>query len=144
MNGRLSLAEIKTRIATKVTGLTRAGTGYDRDYLVTFPKAYPAVWVLAQRFTPTDDGRGLSSQFRQHGTVEVPIRLVVQRYADGSIDAEDRLNELHNAVSAAVLAWQPTGADEPFVFKQATDGPASESIITADIVVACTATYTDP
>lgn len=143
MNGRLSLKAIAEHIDAQVT-VTRCGTGYDRDYLTNFGKAYPAVWVGAQRFVPTDNGRGFSSQFRQHGEVEIVVRLVVQRYADGSVDAETRLNALHDAVSSALLNWLPTGADEPFVYKSSTDGPLSESVMTVDMIFAATATYASP
>lgn len=144
MNARLSLAAIATHLRTElpgVLGVLRVGTGYDRDYLTAFAKTWPAVWIAAQRLTPNDNGRGFSGVFRQHCKVEVAVRLVVQRYADGSIDGEARLNALHDAVADALKDWTPPGADEPLVWESAADGDATESLMTADLIFSTTVTY---
>lgn len=142
MNARLSIAAIAThlRAQTALAGV-RIGTGYDRDYLTAFPKIWPAVWIAAQRLSRIDDGRAFSGQFRQHCKVDIAVRLVVQRYADGSIDAESRLNALHDAVSDALKDWTPSGADEPLVWESSQDGDATESVMTADLIFSTTLTY---
>ena len=144
MNARLSLSGIAKRLCGQLPdtlGVARTGTCYDRDYLTAFAKTWPAVWVAGQRLTPLDDGRGFSGQFRQHCKIEIAIRLVVQRYADGSTDAEERLNALHDAVADALKDWTPTGADEPLVWVSAADGDATESVMTADLIFSTTCTY---
>lgn len=144
MNARLSLKAIADRLRAHLDaglGVARVGTCYDRDYLTSFPKAWPAVWVAAQRMTRMDDGRGFSGQFRQHCKVEVAVRLVVQRYADGSTDAETRLNALHDAVADVLKDWTPPGADEPLVWESAADGDANESVMSADLIFSTTVTY---
>lgn len=142
MNGRLSIGAIATRLrAQPALAGVHVGTGYDRDYVATFAKTWPAVWVAAQRLARMDDGRSFSGQFRQHCRVDVAVRLVVQRYAAGSIDAEARLNALHDAVAGALKDWTPTGADEPLVWESAQDGDANESVMTADMIFSTTVTY---
>lgn len=140
MNGRLSLASVATRLTNKLTGV-HVGTGYDRDYLTSFARTWPAVWVAAQRLQRMDDGRGWSGQFRQHCKVDVAVRLVVQRYADGSVDGEARLNTLHDAVADALKDWTPAGADTPLVWESAQDGDATESLMTADLIFSTSVTY---
>lgn len=142
MNARLSIAAIAAQLRT-VPGLTgvRIGTCYDRDYLTAFAKSWPAVWIAAQRMTVLDDGMAYSGQFRQHCKAELAVRLVVQRYADGSIDGEVRLNALHDAVVDAIKDWTPTNADQPFVLVSAADGDATESVMTADVIFSTTVTY---
>lgn len=144
MNARLSIAAIATHLRAALSptlGVVRVGTGYDRDYLTSFAKAWPAVWVAAQRMTRLDDGRGFSGLFRQHCKVEVAVRLVVQRYVDGSTDAEERLNALHDAVADTLKDWTPPGADQPLVWESAQDGDATESLMTADLIFSTTMTY---
>ncbi len=142
MNARLSIAAIAAHLRTlpALAGI-RIGTGYDRDYLTAFAKTWPAVWIAAQRMTRIDDGRGFSGCFRQHCKVDIAVRLVVQRYADGSVDAEQRLNALHDAVADALKDWTPPGADEPLVWESAQDGDSTESLMTADLIFSTTVTY---
>lgn len=142
MNGRISLALLATYLATK-SGFTttKIGTCYDRDYLTSFAKVWPAVWIAGQRLIPTDDGRGLTDEYRQHCRVDVAVKLVIQRYKDGSIDAEARMNALHDSVAAAFAGYTPAGADQPFVWSSAADGEYNESVLTADLVFSTTVTY---
>ena len=142
MNARLSIATLAATLrATPALAGMRVGTCYDRDYMTAFGKVYPSVWVAAQRMTVLDDGRAYSGQFRQHAKAEVAVRLVVQRYADGSLDAEARLNALHDAVVDALKDFTPPDADQPFVLVSAADGDASEAVMTADIIFSTTVTY---
>lgn len=144
MNSRLSIAAIATQIKTSLTGAhssVHVGTGYDRGYIAAFAKTWPAVWVAAQRLSPRDDGGGYSGMYRQRCKVEVAIRVVVQRYADGSIDGETRLNALHDAVSGAITGWQPSGADAPMVWESSSDGDMTESLMSADLIFSTSTTY---
>ncbi len=142
MNSRLSIAAIADHVRTALgASVQRVGTGYDRDYLQSFPKAWPAVWIAAQRLTRIDDGMAFSGVFRQHCKVEVAVRLVVQRYADGQLDGEARLNALHDAVADALKDWTPDGADQPLVWESAADGDATESLMSADLIFSTTVTY---
>lgn len=144
MNARLSLDAIRAHLdaALNVTpGSVIVGTAYQRNYLTDFGKVYPAVWVGAQRLRPQDDGRGYAGMYRQHAAVDVVIRLVVQRYADGVVDSEGALNALHDSVADAMLAYTPNGASEPFVWQSSQDGPPAESVITADLTFSATVTY---
>lgn len=144
MNGRLDLSAIATRLRTQIPGalgVARVGTCYDRDYLTAFGSVWPAVWVAAQRLNRIDDGRAYTGTFRQHCRVDVAVRLVVQRYADGSLDAETRLNALHDAVIDALKDWTPAGADEPLVIESAGDGEANQSLMVADLILSTTVTY---
>lgn len=140
MNARLSLGDIAQRLRGQIPGV-HMGTGYDRDYLTSFARTWPAVWVAAQRLQRMDDGRGWSGQFRQHCKVDVAVRIVVQRYPDGSVDGEARLNALHDAVADALKDWTPPGADTPLVWESAQDGDATESLMTADLIFSTSVTY---
>lgn len=144
MNARLSLATIADHLRTTLPsalGVARVGTGYDVDYLSAFAKTWPAVWIAAQRLRPIDDGGGYSGYYRQRCRVEVAIRLVVQRQIDGQVDAEARLNALHDAVAGVMCAWQPEGAELPFVWDSAADGEATESLMTADLIFSTSVMY---
>lgn len=144
MNARLSIAAIADRIRERLPaalGVLRVGTGYDNDYLSAFPDTWPAVWVAAQRMSRLDDGRGFSGLYRQHCKVEVAVRLVVQRYVEGSTDAEDRLNALHDALADALKDWTPPGADQELVWEYAQDGEATSKLMTADLVFSTSVTY---
>ena len=142
MNARLSLSDIASKLKTHqgMTGV-HVGTGYDLDYLTKFGTTYPAVWVGAQRWSKLDGGMSYSGLYRQHGKVDVVVRLVVQRYAVGDIDPESTLNTLHDDVIDALKDWVPQGAGSPFVIESTQDGDLSESVITADIIFSTTTTY---
>lgn len=120
----------------------RIGTTFDSDFASQFAKTAPQAWVIAQRARPMDDGRRVTGRYRQHMQVEVIIRIVMQRHKQGTFDNEESITSACNAVSAALLAWTPTGADEPFVFGGQTDGPYAESVVTADLSFQTTVTFT--
>ncbi len=142
MNARLTLTDIAARIRTELNDATiHVGTSYDRDYMTAFTKTYPAVWVAAQRLTPIDTGRGYSGLYRQHARVEFVVNLVVQRYAENQPEVEAALNELHDAVCAALLGWTPTSASEHVVLVSSQDGPPSQTLSTVSIIFAVTTTY---
>lgn len=144
MNARLSLDAIRQHLDAALNttpGTVKVGTTYQRSYVTEAASIFPAVWIGAQRLKPEDDGRGYDSLYRQHVRVDVVVRLVVPRYANGQLDGEAALNALHDAVSAAMLAYTPTGADEPFVWSSSQDGPPAESVLTADLIFSATVTY---
>jgi len=139
MNDRLSLKEISDRIALNVVlpGSTHYGTSFDRDYVDKIQQpgsAMPQVWVVAQRFTATDDGSKYSGLIRQSGKVEVVVRGLFQRYADGQLSGEQAANDIHTAVRQQLLGWMPTGANRPLVWGSEKDGQATESFPTLDMI----------
>lgn len=137
MNARISLSAIATylRAALDTAGIeAHVSTAYALDYLTAMGTTAPAVWILAQRLTPKDDGRGFSERARQHCKVEIAMRVVVQRYAAGATDGEENLNELVDALVTEMFGYKPTGADRGFAFVFGQDGPPSESVMTVDLM----------
>ncbi len=147
MNARITLTAIRDRldaqlnVGTVVADPVYCGTARDRDYVEKYRTTFPAVWVLAQRMTPLDDGRAFAGRFRQRMRVEFAVRVVAQRYADGVIQTELELNDLHDRVSAALAGWAMTGADEPLAFSLSQDGEPTESMATMDLVFTTSTTY---
>jgi hypothetical protein len=149
MNGRIPYASIVARItqqfAAAVPALVVARVGHcmQNDYMQAFIDALPGVWVVGQRFLPTEDkSGGYSGNTRQHGRVEIGVRCVMARYVEGSVDAETLLDVLHRATAAALIGWKPTGADKSLLLLSAADGPADNSIVTIDMVFQTEVTYT--
>lgn len=145
MNKRLSLSSIAQYLRTALGAhAARVGTTYDQDYLVAMPKTWPAVWVGAQRYTALDGGRtGGSSHYHQRLRCDVTFRLVVQRYVAGQVDAEARLNDLHDRVAALLRNYRPADAWTAFAWVAGSDGPAYESVCVADMTFAADLLYTD-
>ncbi len=142
MNGRLSLAECKEHLKTVLNDdSVLVGTTKDRNYTTDLAKVWPAVWVGAQRARSLDDGSGYSGQYRQTMRIEIAIRVVLPRFVDGETDAEPRETDLCDRVSAAMLTWQPAGADQGFAWVSSGDGPAAESVLVVDMVFFTEATY---
>lgn len=147
MNARLTLTQIRDRLHAQlnagavVTEPVYCGTARDRDYVTEFPKLRRAAWVLAQRLSPQDDGRGYTGRARQRVLVEFAVRVVVPRYADGVIQTELELNDLHDRAAAALFGFTPTGADYPLTWSAAQDGPPEESLATMDLVFQTETTY---
>ena len=145
MNQRLSLAAIATHLKTQsaLAGV-HVDTSYARGYLSEFGKTYPAVYVDAQRLSATDDGKaGGSSCYHQRLKAVIRIYLVVQRYADGSVDPEQQLNTLHDAVFTALRNWKPGEAWASLVFDSSFDGDRNESVMTCEMQFSCSVLYTD-
>lgn len=145
MNTLLLLSGIATHLRAEpaLVGV-HVGTGRDVNYLVAVPKTWPAVWLIGVHMTPQDDGGGYSGQYRQRLKVTLPVMLIVQRYQDGRTDAEARMAALHDAVAAALTAWQPEGADTPLVWESSRDGEPHDSLLSFQLVFSTTATYTSP
>ena len=136
--GRLSLSEIRDRIAANstvaaTTGI-KVGSALDADYFDAFTQSFPAIWVVGQRTTPLDPGDKYSSQFRQSTQCEVAVRVLVKRFIDGDFNRESELNALSNAASAALLGWQPTGSAKPFSWGASQDGEPSNTVMVVDLV----------
>lgn len=142
MAARLDLAAIAARVDAQTTGVT-CTTSLKRNFLTDFGRVYPAVWVRSQRLTPLDDGDGYAGFFRQHCSVDIALTIVVQRYQTNSYDAETALQALHDSVDAALLNWQPTGADTPFTFGGDLDGDEAESVACRHLVYRATLTKAD-
>lgn len=140
---RLAFQPIIDRITTSLADSSiYVSSALDPQYLTKFGKVWPAVWISAQRFLPTDDGRGITGLARQRGDVQILVRLIVQRYTPApAADADTRLGALYNAVCAAVYAWQHPDAEEVFTFQSAVDGPSSEAVCSLDIIFKTQAIY---
>lgn len=147
MNARLTLTEIRDRLDAQlnagavVTEPVYCGTARDRDYSAKILVTAPAVWVLAQRLTPKDDGRGYTGRARQRVMVDFAVRIVVPRYADGVMQTELELNDLHDRTAAALFGFVPTGADYPLTWAASQDGAPEESLATMDLVFQTETTY---
>lgn len=145
MNARLSLVEFVGHLQADLAGVFVSHSKV-RDYQTQFPKKWPAVWVLAQKtraLDSDDENVGLTGHYRQHMSVEVAVRCVVQRYADGETTSEAPLNALIDSVTSSLKKWKPTGADVPLRLVQIQDGPDHESVSYADVIVGTTTTYSD-
>jgi len=141
MNGRFDIAPLIARLETiDVTGLT-VGDCEQNDYLTAFGQTWPAVWVIGQRMTITDDGDGWTGSPRQSARIDFALRLVVQRYAEGVVNNRAALTELHQKVCDVLFGWTPIGADEPMVHVSAQDGQPHESVLTMDAVFSTNVTY---
>ncbi|MBA8886160.1 hypothetical protein FHW12_000351 [Dokdonella fugitiva] len=144
MNQRIPLKTIADHIRPLVPLAARVGTAYDRDYIQAVQGAPAAVvWVIGQRHTPRDDGGGGAGCYFQRMKVEIAMRLVVPRYLDGEIDAEARMNALHDQVTAAMRKYQPGEAWTQFVLGTSQDGPANESVCTVDVFFTADVLYTE-
>lgn len=143
MNARLSLAAIADRLkASPLMTDVYISTSYQRDYLTAFGTTYPAVWVCGQRLTKASNSGNASGLYRQIVNVEIAVRLVVQRYADGITDAETALNMLADNVASVLKDWTPPGAEFALGWESAQDGPANESVVTADLIFSTKVIYT--
>ena len=145
-NRRISLESIAERLRGQLSptlGLNRIGSSLDFDFLETVgnPDYWPAVWVGAQRSTPIDTGRGFSQRVRQQVSVEIAIRVIVQRYATGEQAQEDELNRICDAVADELIGWTPTGGAEPLVWISSQDGQPEQSVMTADLIFKTTVSY---
>lgn len=138
---RIDLSAIADRLTDQLPQGTYVSTAQANDYLTAFGKQWPAVWVVAQRLTPTDDGDGWSGAARQGVRIEVVVRILVQRLAEGVTDNSAALNDLHDAVASALFGWTPADADTPLVWRQSVDGAPSETLLTADMIFATESTY---
>lgn len=145
MNERLSLQEISDRIALDNTlpSETHYGTSFDRDYveLVHTANPLPQIWVVGQRFVATDDGSKYSGLIRQSGRIEIVVRALFQRYADGQVSGEEMAQAIHDAVNAQLLGWTPTNAAMPLVWVESKDGLTVESMPTLDMKFQTTTDY---
>lgn len=146
MTYRINLSEVKDRISAIVvpefSGLT-VGTHYDRDYLSTFGRVYPKIWVRGQRVRPRSDGRKeYGGLIRQHSNVDVGVSVHVQRYLDPAPPKtqEQVMTEICDALAESLVGWAPVGASEVFVLGTAQDGPASEGILSVDMFFTTTVT----
>jgi hypothetical protein len=148
--GRLRMQDFVDRIKSVINDPSlKVGTSLDPDYTSLYAKTWPAVWVIAIRARPRDNGDGLRSAFsglaRQNMNNEILIRPVVQRVPTAASgvtgSAEDRMIALHNAVANSLFGWQPPGAGIPLAFSSSVDGPAYESSCTVDMIFATQTTF---
>lgn len=145
MNGRLELSGIATRISDQlaVAGVSSVtvGTAYERQYWKLASTSFPGVWVGGQTLTRLDDGSGFAGLIRQRVRVEFAVRVIVQRAAAGVLDPEDALNELCDAVSAALIGWRPSGADTPITWTRTQDESPQETVLSAVMLFGTDTTY---
>jgi hypothetical protein len=143
MNARLNLTDIVAALKLALPAGTSVSDAYAVGYLRDFGTKFPAVWVLAQRARSNgDDTDGYAGLLREHFTVEFVVRCVVQRYSDGATNAGAALNALMDAVTAALIGTSPGACEKPLVVISTQDGPASETVVYADIVFSTVITYT--
>lgn len=142
MNARLNLTDIVAALKLALPSGTTVSDAYAVNYLRDFGTKYPAVWVLAQRARAHSDTDGYAGVLRETFSVEFVVRCVVQRFSDGATNAGAALNALMDAVTAALLGKPLSGCDKPLVVISTQDGPASETVVYADIVFATEITYT--
>lgn len=146
MSGRISLKACATRIAAIINDPSvLVSTKDDPEIQNKLPKTFPAVWVMAQRSTPIDDGRGFSGVKRQKYRTEVSCRLIVRKIQDPPVpgdDVEARVTELYQKVEAAMFGWKFAGIYEDFSCGASSDGPSYESVVAVDITFVCTTTNT--
>lgn len=145
---RFNLGALATYLAglagQPVAGI-QYGTCYDPNYYRDMGKVYPAVWVRAQRFSAVTDGSA-SSLLVQKVKIEIAFTIIVERSVDGEAagGAETRLNAIHDFVTNNVAGYNPTGSFTGFVIASSRDGLASESVMSADVVMSATAIYRSP
>ncbi len=146
MNARIKLSDIAARLTTQLAPLLVTypslyiSTAYDPEYTAKFAQSFPAIWVVGQRLTAKDDGRGFTGIFRQHVSVEIAIRTVLRR-ADTKTNHENGATAVNDAVSLAVNGWTPPGADFPLAWRSGQDGAPHATIIVFDHLLVTQSTY---
>lgn len=136
-NTRISLAAVAQRIADEIgSAAVRVGSSLEHDFLAVVgrPESWPAVWVGAQRSAPMDDGRGYSQRIRQRLQVSIAVRVIVQRYVAGEVDQEQQLNDLVDAVVAALIGWTPATGYQPLVWRESIDSPPEDAAMSVDML----------
>lgn len=144
MNTRLSMRELATYIKSlPAFAAVTVDTIYAHDYVSRVVTAMPAVWIIGQNSTRIDEGRAYTQKPRQRMRVEIAIRIVVPRVTANVPDAEPALTTLQNAVSDALFAWMPTGAEDHFVWVSANEGRTFDTVVTSVLVFSTTVVFTD-
>ncbi len=132
---RISLSEVATKIETDLgaavddLGEVYAGSSADSNFSTKFKAIEPSVFVLAQKSSPKDDGKGFTGMYRQNLNVDVAIQIRVPRSPQRTYNNEELLGAIYSVVSDAVLGWKPLGASRSFVFQSSQDGNATEPMI---------------
>jgi hypothetical protein len=143
MNARLNLDDGVAALKLSLPANVLVSDAYAVGYLRDFGTKFPAVWVLAQRARSNgDDTDGYAGLVREHFTVEFVVRCVVQRYSEGATNAGAALNALMDSVTNTLLGKVLPGCDKPLAVVSTQDGPASETVVYADIVFSTVITYT--
>lgn len=135
MNSRIALSDIAARLSSQLGPSVHVGTCYDVNYLQDFAKQWPAVWVAGQRLRPVARNMNYTGNARQEMSVEVVLRVVVQRYVQDGSSPEAQLNGLHDNAIAATHGWKTANARLPFELGETVDGPPHQSVMTADIIL---------
>ena len=139
---RLSFQGIVNRLKSQgVASLARVGSSFDRNYISSYMKSLPEVWVYGQNSVDGSGQLGYSGVFRQSCWVDVVIRVMTSRLPAGSTGMEATFVQISNAVESAMLAWQMPGTDLPFVLQGNRDGDPIESAIYSDLVFRTQVTF---
>lgn len=139
---RIDLSEVKTRAETEMAEPSvKFGTCYDVDYLSTFAKTWPAVWICGQRHRSLDIGQGYSQNLRQHLRIELIVRIVVQRYVEDGSNPAALMDSLHSKLVGALMGWTPTNARRALLLSESVDGPPHQSVLTTDVFFSTETTY---
>lgn len=141
MNARINLSDIVAALKLALPAITNIDSGYAVNYLRDFGATYPAIWVLAQRAKAQGQDADYSQLARQHFNVEFVVRCVVQRYVDGSTNAEPALNALMNSVTSALYATQPPGCETSLVITGTQDAQPGDTVLYADVTFGTVVTY---
>lgn len=145
MNVRLSLKEVKDHIIAQLNDPSiTVRTVFDEDFLKSYAKKLPAVWIGGQRATNNgSEDPGYAGITRQHMSHELAVRLMTKRYgAEGDpLDVEAELDSLFQAVTEALLKFQSTRAGLPFTVATVREGAPDESLITCDLIFKADVVY---
>lgn len=142
MSTRIRLKDVADQIAGKVDPSVKVGSSFDRDFLESFAKHLPEVWVVGIDTRPSDPGAGFSGRMRQYMHADVSIRVMVARYPEGVVDVESAFGNLCDDVSDALIGWSLPESKEPFVWASSSDGEISQSVIYCDMVFRTLISYT--
>lgn len=132
MNTRIRLQDIADQIATVVT-TGHVGTSFDRDFLESFGKRLPEVWVVGVDMSQEVPSTSMSGRFRQYMNADVAVRVMTSRYPQGVVDIESAFGELCDKVSDALVGWSLPESKEPFKWLSSVDGEISQSVVYCDM-----------
>ncbi len=135
MSTRIKFKPIVDRIKTVVgPSQARVGSSFDRNFVLTFAKELPEVWVVKSDSSPQSSATALSNRFRQYMYTDVGIRVMMSRFPDGSLEVETAFSKLCDDVASAIIGWSLPESKEPFEWLASTDGDPDQSIVYCDLV----------
>lgn len=128
MSLRVNLDDIKTRLASVMTtpGVKIYTVG-DRNVKLTYGKVSPAVYILRQTATTTNNG-GSAKLVRQNVDIWVEIALVANKYEDGALENEQARTDLANDTFLSLIGWTLPGFTIGFDLSTSSDGDPSSVV----------------